>query len=270
VASTWPGIPPELHRRAAAERLRADRVHVQLAAATDQSDQARHAPALDVTRHRLVHAPQPRGGERLAGHRRLLLESRLPEPPAGRENTPVGKTIRIGLGILIAAVIGFCALAALQPSELHVERSALIAAPPAVVFAQVNDLRKWQEFSPWAKRDPAAKTVFEGPAAGTGASFTWDGNAEVGAGRMTIVESRPNELVRFRLDFLKPFEGTNDVAFTLTPQDAQTRVVWSMDGENDFVGKAIGLVVNMDAMIGGDFEQGLADLKRLSEAAAGV
>ena len=119
------------------------------------------------------------------------------------------KTILIGLAVLAALVAGFCAVAALQPSELYIERSALISAPPAVVFAHVNDLHEWQEFSPWAKRDPAAKIAFEGPAAGTGASFTWDGNAEVGAGRMTIVESRPNELVRFRLDFLEPFEGTN-------------------------------------------------------------
>ena len=180
----------------------------------------------------------------------------------------MGRVILIGVGLLAAALLGFCAVAALQPGELHIERSALIEAPPAIVFGYVDDLHKWQEFSPWAKRDPAAKIVFEGPAAGAGASFTWDGNAEVGAGRMTIVESRPNELVRFRLDFAKPFEGTNDVTFTITPQDARTRVVWSMDGENDLLDKAIGLVMNMDAMIGGDFEKGLADLKALSEAAA--
>ena len=182
----------------------------------------------------------------------------------------MGKTILIGLGALVAAVLGFCAVAALQPSEMHVERSALISAPPAVVFGYVNDLHRWQEFSPWAKRDPAAKIAFEGPSGGNGASFTWDGNAEVGAGRMTIVESRPNELVRFRLDFTKPFAGTNDVTFTLTPEDEKTRVVWSMDDENDFTAKAIGMFMNMDEMIGGDFEQGLADLKRLSEAAVGA
>jgi len=179
------------------------------------------------------------------------------------------KTILIGLAVLAAIVLGFCVVAALQPDELHVERSALISAPPAVVFAQVNDLHKWQEFSPWAKRDPAAKNTFEGPPAGTGAVFAWAGNAEVGEGRMTIVESRPNELVRFRLDFRKPFAGTNDVEFTFIPQGDQTQVVWTMTGENDFVAKAIGLVMNMDAMIGGDFEQGLADLKKVSESAAG-
>lgn len=179
------------------------------------------------------------------------------------------KTIRIGLALIAAIVIGFCALAALQPSDLHVERSALISAKPAVVFGFVNDLHEWQKFSPWAKRDPAAKNTFEGPSAGTGAAFSWAGNAEVGEGRMTIVESVPNELVRFRLDFLKPFEGTNDVAFTFTPQEDQTRVVWTMTGKNDFMGKAIGLLMNMDKMIGDDFEHGLADLKQLSEAAAG-
>ena len=132
----------------------------------------------------------------------------------------------------------------------------------------MNDLHKWQEFSPWAKRDPNAVTTFEGPSAGTGAVFSWAGNSEVGEGRMTIVESRPNDLVRFRLDFVKPFAGTNEVEFRFTPQGDQTLVVWTMTGENDFVGKAIGLVLDMDAMIGGDFEQGLADLKTLSEAAA--
>ncbi len=185
------------------------------------------------------------------------------------KNTRMKRILSIGLAVLAVVVIGFCAIAALQPSEMRVERRTLISASPAVVFAQVNDLHTWQKFSPWAKRDPEAKNTFEGPGAGTRAVFSWDGNAEVGAGRMTIVESVPNELVRFRLDFLKPFEGTNEVAFTFTPEGEQTRVVWSMTGENDFMGKAIGLLMNMDAMIGGDFEQGLADLKALSEAATG-
>jgi len=145
------------------------------------------------------------------------------------------KTILIGLGVLAAIVVVFCAVAALQPSELHVERSTIISAPPAVVFAQVNDLHKWQEFSPWAKRDLAAKNTFEGPSAGTGAVFAWAGNSEVGEGRMTIVESWPNELVRFRLDFVKPFEGTNDVAFAFTPQGDQTRGVWTMDRRERFL-----------------------------------
>ncbi|MEX2206730.1 MAG: hypothetical protein WEF50_10930 [Myxococcota bacterium] len=93
------------------------------------------------------------------------------------------KAFGIGLALLAAVVIGFCVVASLQPSELHVGRSTLIAAPPAVVFAHVNDLHKWQDFSPWAKRDPAAKNTFEGPTAGTGAVFSWAGNAEVGEGR---------------------------------------------------------------------------------------
>jgi uncharacterized protein YndB with AHSA1/START domain len=150
------------------------------------------------------------------------------------------KAILIGLAVLASVVLAFCVVAALQPAELRVERSAIISAPPAVVFEYVNDLHKWQEFSPWAKRDPAARNTFEGPGAGIGAVFAWAGNEEVGEGRMTIVESRPNERVRFRLDFLKPFAGTNDVEFSFVPQGEQTKVVWTMTGENDFLGKAVG------------------------------
>jgi len=169
---------------------------------------------------------------------------------------------------LAVAVVGIAVVVALQPTEFRVVRSASIAAPPAVVFGYVNDLHKWQEFSPWAKRDPAAKNTFEGPPAGAGAIFSWAGNAEVGEGRMTITESRPDERVRMRLDFFKPIAATNAVEFTFEPEGEQTVVTWSMSGENGFVGKAIGLLMNMDEMVGGDFEKGLADLKSLSEAAA--
>jgi uncharacterized protein YndB with AHSA1/START domain len=180
------------------------------------------------------------------------------------------KTVAIGFALLVALVAGFCIYAAMQPAEFSVERSTSISAPPAVVFAQVNDLHEFQEFSPWAKRDPAAKNTFEGPAAGVGSVFAWEGNAEVGKGRMTIVESVPNERIRIRLDFLEPFAATNTSDFTFTPQGDQTRVVWSLHGHNDFTGKVVGLLMDMDAMIGGDFEKGLADLKSLAETSAGV
>ena len=118
------------------------------------------------------------------------------------------------LTVLVVLIAGLCSFAALRPSEFRVTRSTLVAAPADVVFAHVNDLHAWEAWSPWAKLDPAAKTTYEGPSAGVGAAFSWDGNRNVGQGRMTIVESRPNQLVRFRLDFLKPFKGTNAAEFT--------------------------------------------------------
>ncbi|MFA6288180.1 MAG: SRPBCC family protein [Opitutaceae bacterium] len=167
--------------------------------------------------------------------------------------------------VLSIIVVVFVVVVSLRPSEFRVERSAAMAAPPAVVFAQVNDLRQWQEFSPWAKMDPAAKTTFAGPAYGVGAAFEWSGNKQVGEGRMTIIESRPHELIRFRLDFVKPFAGTNTAEFTFKPEGGKTTVTWSMTGKNNFLFKAVGLFMNCDKMVGGQFEQGLANLKALVE-----
>lgn len=165
-------------------------------------------------------------------------------------------------------VIVFVIIVALQPSDFRVARSTTISAPPPVVFSYVNDLHQWQEFSPWAKIDPAAKVSFEGPSSGTGAVFIWAGNKDVGEGRMTIVESRPHELVRFKLDFVKPFTATNHAEFTFKPEGTQTAVTWSMTGKNNFLFKAVGLFMDCDKMIGSQFEQGLASLKTLSEATA--
>ena len=178
------------------------------------------------------------------------------------------RMIRISLATLVAAVVVICVVVALQPADFRVERSITISAPAAVVFARVNDLHRWQEFSPWAKLDPAAKNTFEGPAAGVGAVFAWAGNDDIGAGRMTISESRPDELVRMTIDFLKPFAATNTTDFTFKPQGGQTLVTWSITGKNSFMAKAVSLLINMDKTVGGDFEKGLADLKSLSEAGA--
>jgi hypothetical protein len=138
--------------------------------------------------------------------------------------------------------------------------------PAPTVFAQVNELRKWKAWSPWAKKDPNAKESYEGPAAGTGAIMSWAGNNEVGEGRMTIVESRPAELVRFKLEFFKPFAATNTAAFEFRPEGQGTRVTWTMNGRNNFIGKAMCLVFDMDKMVGGDFEQGLAGIRQIVEA----
>lgn len=175
------------------------------------------------------------------------------------------KKVLVGLAVIVVA---FLAVVIAQPSEFRVERGAVIAAPAAVVFAQVNDLRAWQAWSPWARRDPAARATYEGPPAGTGAVFKWAGNREVGEGSMTIVESRPGELIRIRLEFLKPFAGTSTAEFAFRPEGDRTAVTWTMWGRNNLVARAIHLFMDMDGMIGGDFEEGLAQMGSLAEAAA--
>ena len=169
---------------------------------------------------------------------------------------------------LAVLVLVFLIVAVFQPSDYRVERSITISAPPALAFNQVNDLHKWQEMSPYAKMDPAAKNTFEGPSAGVGASMTWVGNNKLGEGKMTIIESRPNELVKMRLDFEKPFKSTGFASFNFIGAGNQTTVTWSMVGQKIFITKALGLIINMDKMIGGQFEEGLATLKSLVEAQA--
>ncbi len=170
--------------------------------------------------------------------------------------------------IAIAAIIVvFVVVVALQPSEFRIVRSATISAPAPAVFAQVNDFHNWEAWSPWAKLDPAAKATFEGPSTGTGAIFKWAGNKEVGEGSMTITESRPSDLIRIKLEFLRPFEATNSAEFTFKPEGNRTAVTWSMEGKNNFIAKAVCLFMNMDKMVGGQFEQGLAQMKAVVEAA---
>lgn len=173
--------------------------------------------------------------------------------------------IVIALALIIVVLV---AVVAMQPSEFRVARSAAISAPPAAVFAHVNDFHNWEAWSPWAKLDPAMKKAYEGAQSGTGAAYAWNGSNEVGEGRTTITESRPNELVRIKLEFVRPFAATNDVEFSFKPQGGQTVVTWSMNGRNNFVGKAVGLVMDMDKMVGGQFEQGLAQLKSVVEKGA--
>jgi hypothetical protein len=172
------------------------------------------------------------------------------------------KKILLVTAVLVAV---FIVVVAMQPAEFRVARTTVIAASPATVFAKVNDLRTWRQFSPWARLDPNAKATFAGPETGTGSSFAWAGNREVGEGTMTIVESRPHELIRFKLEFVKPFEGTNDAEFTFRPVGARTEVTWSMSGKNTFFFKAVGLFLDCEKLIGPQFEEGLGNLKALSE-----
>lgn len=180
----------------------------------------------------------------------------------------MGKKLLIVLLVLLLIVSGFAGYVATQPSDYHVARSATMAAPPAEVFAQVNDFHNWEGWSPWLKIDPNAKGTYEGPASGKGAIFKWAGNQEVGEGSMTITESRPNDLIKIRLDFLKPMAGTADVEFTFKPEGDGTKVTWSMAGQNGFIGKAFCTLfnMNMDKMIGDKYEEGLAKMKSIVEA----
>lgn len=174
------------------------------------------------------------------------------------------KKILLGLAFIVVILV---VVIMLQPATYQVERSTTIAAPAAVVFAQVNDFHKWNAWSPWAKLDPGMKQNFEGTPAGAGAVYSWAGNKEVGEGRMTITDSHPSDLVRIKLEFLKPFAATSATEFAFTPQGNQTNVKWKMSGENNFMAKAFHLVMNMDKIIGSDFEKGLAQMKAVAEAA---
>jgi len=173
--------------------------------------------------------------------------------------------------LLLAVVVvlaAFAAFVATRPASYTVSRSQAMAAPPTTVYAQVADFHQWEKWSPWAKLDPGMKTTFAGPPAAAGSSYAWSGNDKVGEGRMTIVEARPGEMLRVRLEFIKPFASTNSTAFTFASKGGGTETTWTMEGHNNFAGKAFSLFMNMDKMIGSDFEKGLAQLQAVSEAGA--
>lgn len=179
----------------------------------------------------------------------------------------VKKTL-IGIGAALAVVIViFVIVVALKPSEFRVTRSAKMTAPPGAVFTQVNDYHNWEAWSPWAKLDPDAKTTFDGPTSGVGAKFSWAGNDKVGEGSQEIIESRPDELIRIKLDFTRPMQDTSTTEFVFKPAGDQTEVIWSMYGKANFIGKAMCMFMDMDKMVGGDFEKGLVSLKTIVEAA---
>lgn len=168
-----------------------------------------------------------------------------------------------GLLVLILLLVGFIAT---RPAEYRVERSTTVAAPASVVQAQIEDFHRWPEWSPWAKLDPAMKEEHSGAERGVGAVYFWSGNDKVGEGRMTVVESVPGEKVGIKLEFLKPFAATNPTTFAFAPDGDGTKVTWTMEGKNDFIGKAMTLMMNMDKTVGGDFEKGLAQLKTVCES----
>jgi hypothetical protein len=166
---------------------------------------------------------------------------------------------------VVAGVLVFAVFVALQPADFRVERSATMRAPATATYAQVNDFQNWRAWSPWEKIDPALKRSYDGPKAGTGAIYAWQGNKDVGEGRMTITESKPGELVRIKLEFFKPFAATNTAEFRFKGAGDNTAVTWSMTGQNNFLSKAMCLFIDMDRMVGGMFEQGLSQMKSVVE-----
>ncbi len=148
-----------------------------------------------------------------------------------------------------------------RPNTFEVERSITIPASPEAIYPHVNDFHQWQDWSPWAKMDPSMKITYSGPNSGVGAQYEWVGNKKVGEGRMTITESAPPQKLEISLEFIKPIAANNMTIFTFTPQGAETVVRWRMRGTNNFASKLFQLVMNMDKMVGGDFERGLSALK---------
>lgn len=167
------------------------------------------------------------------------------------------------VAVLVAVLLVFISR---QPADFKVVRSAVLPTTPDVLFGHVDNLHKWNEWSPWAKLDPNATNSFSGPESGAGANMSWAGNMQVGIGSMTITDSQPDTRIVLRLDFEKPMKATNIAVFTFEPQDGGTLVTWAMSGQNSFMGKAINLVMNCDKMVGGQFEQGLANLKSVVTA----
>ncbi len=171
------------------------------------------------------------------------------------------------LGGIITVLACFFVFVATRPARYQVSRSIVINSPPSAVFPHIDTLKNWEAWNPWGKLDPAMKLTYGGPPAGLGASYAWAGNNQVGEGKATIVASRPDESVAFRMAFLKPMAGESDTLFTFKPHGTQTEVTWAMTGTNNFFAKAFSLFVSMDKMIGGQFEKGLADLKKVVETA---
>ena len=172
------------------------------------------------------------------------------------------KIIAIIITLLIAGVLIF---AATKPDVFRVERKATIQAPPEKVFVLINDFKQWGPWSPWEKKDPAMKRTFGTTTAGKGATYAWEGNKDVGRGRMEIIDSVMPSRIRLKLDFIQPFEAHNMVTFTLAPQGNITEVSWAMEGPVPYFAKIIHVFINMDTMVGKDFEAGLAGLKALAE-----
>ena len=168
--------------------------------------------------------------------------------------------------ILVVIIAGILIYASTQPDTFSVTRKLTIKASPEILFAEINDFHRWKAWSPWEIKDPAMTRTFSGSPSGVGTIYEWNGNNDVGQGRMEILESVLPKKIIIKLDFFKPIEGHNTAEFTFTPMPDGTLVNWEMRGPNMFIGKVMSVFMNMDKMIGTDFEAGLANLKQLTES----
>jgi hypothetical protein len=171
----------------------------------------------------------------------------------------------IVVGVLVLAVVILLAIAATKPDTFRIERSANFKVPADRIFPYINDFHSWQSWSPWENIDPALKRTYSGAPSGLGAVYAWEGNKNVGEGRMEITDSAAPSKIKIKLDFLKPFEAHNTAHFGLEPRGDSTTVTWAMDGSRPFMMKVMCLFFNMDNMVGKQFETGLANLKRIAE-----
>jgi uncharacterized protein YndB with AHSA1/START domain len=170
--------------------------------------------------------------------------------------------------VLVVAVAGFLIYVAMQPEDFRIQRTTTVNAPPERIYPLITDFRGWGAWSPWEKKDPAMKRTFSGPESGVGAAYAWEGDKNVGTGKMTILEATAPGKVVIKLEFLKPFEATNTAEFTLQPQGDSTTINWAMYGKNKFLSKLVCVFMSMEKMVGPDFEAGLAGLKALAEKPA--
>ena len=170
--------------------------------------------------------------------------------------------IAVVLAIAIAIIL---ILAATKPDTFRVQRAATVKAPLEKIFPLINDFHQWGTWSPYENKDPAMTRSYSGAAAGKGAVYAWEGNKNVGSGRMEILDSSAPTKIVIKLDFFTPFEGHNTAEFTMLPQGDATNLTWLMHGPAPFMSKLMQVFMNIDNMVGKDFEVGLANLKRLTE-----
>jgi hypothetical protein len=172
----------------------------------------------------------------------------------------------IVLGLVALAIVAILILAAMKPAIFRVTRRTHIHAPPKTVFPFLNDFHRWTVWSPWERMDPNLKRTYSGAPSGVGSVYEWEGNKKVGKGRMEILSSTPSSHIGIKLDFFVPFEAHNHTDFTLTPANGGTDLVWEMHGPNTFMTKIMHTLMDMDKMVGKDFDAGLANLKAAAEA----
>ena len=173
--------------------------------------------------------------------------------------------VAIIAAVLAAAIAVVLILAATKSNTLLVKRATSIRAPADKIFPMISDFHQWRGWSPYEDKDPAMQRTYEGSASGKGAVYAWDGNKNVGSGRMEILETSMPSKITIKLDFFKPFEGHNTAEFTMLPQGDVTNLTWTMRGPAVFMSKLMQVFINLDHMIGRDFEVGLANLKKLAE-----